>query len=981
MTRHMEHVETFAEQDIGIPVAQSDGIRLPVSDEAQLDRNSIHSQGHDFSRTGKQGAAWESHGSVRAGTLTEQTNGVVPVVRAECADSQENLTRDEEFGGGLRQEPCPQTLALQALATPVLSGLKPIRDEIADRTPDFLPTPGFKPDVRIRVVSGDGMGKSGRSDPNKGCSVHPEGELLRHPIGRGSHDLEVVVDGGTGHAGAFVEIPGAMHLFRRELISVTPTGIGPKWVDSGHQADTNDSGAFEWRPTMRYPDSPIQLSPASRLCTAFLATTTMVTASGDVLTVDDDGPADFATIQEAVDAAVSGDTIEVAPGYYYNLDSMSPEPVVRIVGKQLKIISTSWNAGDTIISGQGMRRCVEWKDVPGIDSQFLRFTIHGGYSPDSGAGLHLDESRVVISGCDIHGNHTQGDGGGIFSRSTGQHAPYLSACEIHSNSAGRHGGGLYADGGFDMQHSKIEECRANVGRGGGMYLTGNAGHGGPSVLVGNTFENCTAFIGGGLAVSSAGLQCFDGTFQSCNAATSDFDFEGMIWAAPIDTVQCWGGGVSILQSEVLMAGTDVLDCKAILNGGGIDVESSTLSFSEASCTGNLVFGQGGAINGIGNTSRISLSEVELRENTSIQDKGGAIAGAEFMGTHIGRLELESCVFENNSAGTGSVLDVPNVVQAIDCQFLRQEDPVVVWGLTVAAEHVRITGVGTGSRFEGCLFRDAEAEIGPSSILAEGIGGFELVDCEFLNNLTTSDWGGDYGAVRIDADPESEAGLGITGCRFENNGGCCDNEGFFTGVGGAISASGRFMDIAFCEFTSNRAEAGGSIAGPARIRNSRIHGLASFSGGGAVNLAEGSTVTDTYLRGTCDTNYGVIDAGGPVHLEGCTIASGQFMNLWGVHLPHELAGYNLPEGSTVRNTHFCYYNPHPMHNEWTDLGGNVLREDGCVDGDIDGDGSVGGGDLAMILAAWGTDCLGCHADLNGDGVVDGADMALVLASWG
>ena len=177
---------------------------------------------------------------------------------------------------------------------------------------------------------------------------------------------------------------------------------------------------------MRHPDSSIQSSTASWLGTAFLATTTAVTASGDVLTVDDDGPADFATIQEAVDAAVTGDTIEVAPGYYYNHDSMSLDPVVRIVGKELKIIATSWNAGDTTISGQGMRRCVEWQDVPGIGSQFLRFTIHGGYSPDRGAGLHLDESRVVISGCDIHSNYTEGDGGGIFSRSTGQLAVLLS---------------------------------------------------------------------------------------------------------------------------------------------------------------------------------------------------------------------------------------------------------------------------------------------------------------------------------------------------------------------------------------------------------------------------------------------------------------------------------------------------------------------------------------------------------------------------
>ncbi len=49
-------------------------------------------------------------------------------------------------------------------------------------------------------------------------------------------------------------------------------------------------------------------------------------------------------------------------------------------------------------------------------------------------------------------------------------------------------------------------------------------------------------------------------------------------------------------------------------------------------------------------------------------------------------------------------------------------------------------------------------------------------------------------------------------------------------------------------------------------------------------------------------------------------------------------------------------------------------------DLDGDGVIGSGDLAILLASWGA-CGGCPADLNGDGVVDSGDLAMLLAAWG
>lgn len=49
-------------------------------------------------------------------------------------------------------------------------------------------------------------------------------------------------------------------------------------------------------------------------------------------------------------------------------------------------------------------------------------------------------------------------------------------------------------------------------------------------------------------------------------------------------------------------------------------------------------------------------------------------------------------------------------------------------------------------------------------------------------------------------------------------------------------------------------------------------------------------------------------------------------------------------------------------------------------DLDGDGQVGGSDLASLLAAWGS-CADCPADLDADGTVGGADLTLLLGAWG
>jgi hypothetical protein len=46
-------------------------------------------------------------------------------------------------------------------------------------------------------------------------------------------------------------------------------------------------------------------------------------------------------------------------------------------------------------------------------------------------------------------------------------------------------------------------------------------------------------------------------------------------------------------------------------------------------------------------------------------------------------------------------------------------------------------------------------------------------------------------------------------------------------------------------------------------------------------------------------------------------------------------------------------------------------------DLNGDGSINGGDLAVLLNNWGGSGVG---DIDGNGTVDGGDLARILSAW-
>ncbi len=113
-------------------------------------------------------------------------------------------------------------------------------------------------------------------------------------------------------------------------------------------------------------------------------------------------PGDYATIQEAVDAAPEGAVITVAPGRYLeNID---------FGGKRLTL---QGSGPDSIIDGNFSGPAVRFVSGEGELSILDSFTITNGLSP-SGGGIEIRDSSPTILRNVIAGNSSTGVGSGIY---------------------------------------------------------------------------------------------------------------------------------------------------------------------------------------------------------------------------------------------------------------------------------------------------------------------------------------------------------------------------------------------------------------------------------------------------------------------------------------------------------------------------------------------------------------------------------------
>jgi parallel beta-helix repeat protein len=248
-----------------------------------------------------------------------------------------------------------------------------------------------------------------------------------------------------------------------------------------------------------------------KLILALICLLFAIPSQAAIITVDDDGPADFNNIQAAINAAVTGDTVLVADGTYTGLGNRD----IDFLGKAI-----------TVRSQSGPENCI-------IDCNGTETEPHRGFCFNSG-----EDTNSVLDGFTII-NGTVRFGGVIYCGNMA--SPTITNCTISDNSAGVEGAAIYCD--FDSNPT-ISNCTISNNKTSGIFcyhsnliinnctITGNSTEqscgGGVNCWAGNVLITNSIISGNHAAYFGGGIACFisSPTITNCIIEGNSAEYDG-----------------------------------------------------------------------------------------------------------------------------------------------------------------------------------------------------------------------------------------------------------------------------------------------------------------------------------------------------------------------------------------------------------------------------------------------------------------------
>ena len=359
------------------------------------------------------------------------------------------------------------------------------------------------------------------------------------------------------------------------------------------------------------------------------------------------------TLQAAVTASASGDTVIVGDGTYTGPGDVDVNFGARNITFQSQngpIKTVIECGGSSSVNHHGLYLS---NGLYGVGQSTIRgFTIKDGYSSEGGAIL-ANLSNVTLTNCNLI-NNTAGFGGG---------ASFLGGVIAVSNCN------------FTSNIAESSDDPSGYSGGGGLYIDA-----GETTLANCTFENNSSNSnGGGLLVT--GIQ--NGAPPTGNISISDCKFVS-------NQASSSGGGIYSDRTTAIFVNCTCSSNVARLYGGGLCNSFSPVSFTGCTINSNAADNGGGLWNG----GKAQLTDCSLADNTA------TTAGAAFDSS--GSATLNYCtVTDNNTIGVSGGLYNTGTATLTNDIFWNDSGYEINGSGTVTATYCDVQGsYGNNSSYAG-----------------------------------------------------------------------------------------------------------------------------------------------------------------------------------------------------------------------------------------------------------------------------------------